>query len=154
MKSLITPLEVVRRAFGSGECIAPDAVTEADIIAAEERYLRPILGDALHDRLLEGAYEEFRQDYLATCTALFVRVFIQPRLDTRTSTLGTLSPKSDNGTAADPATRRYLRHNLRTEANTLLRRAVRYLEAHRTEYPEYDAHENLFYRCSIDGGFL
>lgn len=154
MNTLITPLEAHRHAFGSGEILPPDAVTESDIMAAEERYLRPLIGAALHNRLLEGGYEEFRRNYLTTCLALFTRVVVQARLDTRTTSLGTLSPKTEHGTATDLCSRRRLRQSLRNEAHTLLRRALRYLDEHREAFPEYDNTTNLFNRCSIDGGFV
>ena len=154
MKSLITPVEVLRHAFGGGEVLPTDTITEADIAAAEERYLRPMLGQALYERLLEGDYDEFRTNYLVTCTALFTRLVVQSRLDIRTARIGSLAPKSDNGTAADETSLRCLRHNLRNEANTLLRRALRHLEAHRAEYPEYDCYNPLFHRCTTDGGFV
>ena len=36
----------------------------------------------------------------------------------------------------------------------LLRRAAEHLDAHRTEFPEYDPTENILKRCSPDGGFV
>lgn len=44
MKTLITPLQVLRLAFGEGEYLPPESVTEADIAAAERRYLVPVIG--------------------------------------------------------------------------------------------------------------
>lgn len=154
MKTLISPIEVLRHAFGGGEVLSPDAISEADIAAAEERYLVPAIGRTLYERLLAGAHAEFRNDYLVCCLALFTRVVVQPRLDIRTARIGSLAPKADNGTAADEAALRTLRHNLRCEANTLLRRAVRHLDTHSAEYPEYDTHESHFHHCTIDGGFV
>ena len=55
--------------------------------------------------------------------------------------------------AGDDALRRRQRA-LRTEARTLLRRAAEHLDAHRTEFPEYDPTENILKRCSTDGGFV
>lgn len=103
MKTLITPQQVIRHAFGGHPTLPLDAVSEGDIAAAEARYLVPVLGEALYERLIEGAYEEFRRDYLVCCTALFTRCMVQPRLDLRTNALGTLAPKSDQGTAPDMA---------------------------------------------------
>lgn len=154
MKTLISPVEVLRHAFGGGEVLPTGTITEADIAAAEERYLVPKLGTALYERLLEGGYATLRNDYLVTCTALFTRLMVQSRLDLHTAPIGTLAPKSDHGTAADEDSLRRLRHNLRCQANTLLRRALRHLEAHRAQYPEYDAPRNPLNTCSIDGGFV
>ena len=39
-------------------------------------------------------------------------------------------------------------------AEALLRRAAEHLDAHRTEFPEYDPTENILKRCSTDGGFV
>ena len=48
MQTLITPTVVVARAFADGEYIAPETVSEAAIVAAQETYLRPVTGDALY----------------------------------------------------------------------------------------------------------
>ena len=140
MKTLVTPLQALRLAFPEGEALPPGTVAEADIAAAERRYIVPVIGRALHARLLEGAYETFRTDYLAAPTALFTRLQLQPRLDIRTGQCGTTAPKSS---WTQPA-----------EARTLLRRAAEHLDAHRTEFPEYDPTENILKRCSTDGGFV
>ena len=58
-----------------------------------------------------------------------------------------------DGPAGDDALRRRQRA-LRTEARTLLRRAAEHLDAHRTEFPEYDPTENILKLCSTDGGFV
>lgn len=154
MKQLITPLQVLRHAFGGGETLAPDAIGEADIVAAETRYLRPVLGAKLHDAMLAGRYADFVKEHLVTCVALLTRFVVQPRLDLRTSRIGTLEPKADNGAAPDLVTLNRLRQNLRHEAMTLLRRAVHQIEANPASFPEYDADENIFNRCTTDGGFV
>ena len=41
MNTLITPTQLLQQAFGSGEYLQPDTFSEADIAAAEERYLLP-----------------------------------------------------------------------------------------------------------------
>ena len=96
MKTLVTPLQALRLAFPEGEALPPGTVAEADIAAAERRYIVPVIGRALHARLLEGAYETFRTDYLAAPTALFTRLQLQPRLDIRTGQCGTTAPKSNS----------------------------------------------------------
>lgn len=154
MKCLITPAQVLRHAFGGGEMLSLQRVGEADIVAAEARYLRPVLGEKLHDALLAGRYADFTADYLVTCVALLTRHLVQPRLDLHTSQIGSLEPKADNGSAADPATLNRLRQNLRQEAMTLLRRAVAAIEADPSSFPEYDPQSNILNRCTTDGGFV
>lgn len=94
MKTLITPLQVLRLAFGEGEYLPPESVTEADIAAAERRYLVPVIGLTLYEKLLGGACADFRTGYLEAPAALFTRAVLQPRLDVRTGQCGTTVPKS------------------------------------------------------------
>ena len=83
MQTLITPTVVVTRAFADGEYVAPETVSEAAIVAAQETYLRPVTGDALFERLLAGDHADFADEYLAAPLALYVRYLITPQLDLR-----------------------------------------------------------------------
>ena len=128
MQTLITPTVVVARAFADGEYIAPETVSEAAIVAAQETYLRPVTGDALFERLLAGDHADFADEYLAAPLALYVRYLIAPQLDLRRS-----------------------RRALLKTARRLLRRASDYLESHAAQFPLYDPQANVLNRCSIDG---
>ena len=154
MNTLISPLQVLKLAFGEGEYLPPDTFGEADIAAAEQRYIVPVIGPELHEKLLAGDHADFRDAYLAAPTALFTRLALQPRLDIRTGQCGTTSPKSSWSQPADEQARRRLCHALRCEARTLLRRAAAYLENNRDEFPEYRPEKNILNRCTTDGGFV
>ena len=154
MNTLVTPLQVLKLAFAEGAYLPTDTVTEADIAAAEQRYIVPVIGTALYEKLLGGAYDDFRADYLAAPAALFTRLSLQPRLDLRTGQCGTTAPKSDSGQPAGDDARRDLLRTLRAEARALLRRAALHLRTHRSEYPEYDPARDILNRCTTDGGFV
>ena len=154
MKTLITPLQVLRLAFGEGEYLPPESVTEADIAAAERRYLVPVIGLTLYEKLLGGACADFRTGYLEAPAALFTRAVLQPRLDVRTGQCGTVAPKSAAYQPAGTQALRELQRSLRRQARTLLRRAAGHLETHAAEFPEYDPHENILNRCTTDGNFV
>ena len=154
MNTLITPLQVLKLAFGNGEYLPPDAFGEADIAAAEQRYIVPVIGPELYEKLLAGTHAEFRDEYLAPPAALFTRLALQPRLDIRTGQCGTSAPKSSWGQPADQEALRRQCRALRSEARTLLRRAVAYLDSHRREFPEYLPEKNILNRCTTDGGFV
>lgn len=154
MNTLITPLQVLRLAFGDGEYLPPETITDADIAAAEQRYIVPVVGEALYEKLLGGSYADFRTGRLAAPAALFTRVVIQPRLDIRTGQCGTTAPKSACGQPAGDAARRCRQRALLVQARTLLRRAAEHLRAHGTEFPEYDPEKDIFNRCTTDGGFV
>lgn len=154
MKTLITPHKVAQLVFGDDEYLAAGGVTEADIAAAEVRYIRPVLGAALHERLLEGAYADFVTNYLAAPIARYTRLMVQSQLDIRTDRGGTTAPKPDGAQPASEEARCRQRRALLIEARALLRRASRHLADHREEFPEYDPRCDIFNRCSIDGGLV
>lgn len=154
MKTLITPRRAAEMAFGDGEQAPAGAITTNDLAAAETRYIVPVIGPALHEKLLAGSYPELLTDHLAPAAALFARVIAQPRIDLGTTPCGTTAPRSDYyQPAAEVQTRRLLR-TLRNQARTLLRRAADYLKAHAADYPEYDDRANILNRCRIDGNFV
>lgn len=154
MKTLITPLQAVALAFGDGEYVAPEALTEADIAAAEQRYIVPVIGRNLHERLAEGAYADFTADYLAPPLALWTRVLVQPLLDVRTGQCGTVAPKPEGGEPATDAQSLRLMRALRTKARTLLRRAAEHLAENAAAFPEYDPRNDITKRCSIHGTYI
>ena len=147
MNTLITPAQAVALAFADGEYLAPESVTQSDIAAAEQRYLVPVIGRLLYEKLLSGSHAGFTTEYLAAPAALFTRIALQPRLDVRTGQCGTVAPKS-------AAYLRELQRSLRRQARTLLRRAAEHLETHAAEFPEYDPHKNILNRCTTDGNFV
>lgn len=154
MKTLITPAQAVALAFADGEYLAPEAIGEGDIAAAEQRYIVPVVGQALYEKLLGGSYAGFTAEYLAAPTALFTRIAVQPRLDIRTGQCGTVAPKSAAYQPAGTEALRELHRSLRRQARTLLRRAAEHLEAHPAEFPEYDPEANILKRCTTDGNLV
>lgn len=154
MNTLITPVQVLRLAFGESAYLPPETVAESDIAAAEQRHIVPVIGRALYERLLGGGCPEFVSDYLAAPAALFTRLRIQPRLDIRTDRCGASAPDTDFVQPASAEARRALLVSLRTEARTLLRRAAEHLAAERSAFPEYDPETDILNRCSTDGGFV
>lgn len=154
MNTLISPSQVINLAFGDGEPLGTGAVSSSDIAAAEQRYIVPVIGRQLYEKLLAGAYGPFKAEFLAAPVALFTRLTVQPQLDIRTGRCGTTAPRSDIFQPADDTARRRLMQSLRTQARTLLRRASDHLAAHRTEFPEYDPDHDISNRCSTDGNLV
>ena len=120
MNTLITPAQAVASAFTDGEYLAPEAIGEGDIAAAEQRYIVPVIGRAFHEKLLAGLHAGFTAEYLAAPVALFTRIAVQPRLDIRTGQCGTVAPKSGSYQPADAQSLRELQRSLRRQARTLL----------------------------------
>lgn len=154
MKTLISPTQVLRLAFGETEYLPPQSIRTADIAAAEERYVVPVIGRALHQSLLGGQYPDFTEEYLSAPTALFTRVVVQPQLEIRTGRCGATAPRPPEGQPPDTAARRALMRSLRAQARTLLRRAAGHLAAHPAQFPDYEPENNTLNRCSTDGNLV
>ena len=154
MKTLVSTAEVLKRAFRSHEKLPLETIREADIEAVEWRMVRPVLGDALHDRLLQGGEALFVQEYLADAVALLTRAEVLPRMTHFCSAMGAFRPSPADTSPTDNETLLLDARTARRQARTLLRRAVAYIEAHATDYPEYDPAQNILNRCTTDGGFV
>ena len=64
MNTLVTPLQVLKLAFGEGEYLPPEIIAEADIAGAEQRHIVPVVGRALYEKtvsLLDWRAEAGRQ---------------------------------------------------------------------------------------------
>ena len=68
-------------AFADGGYLPPEAIGTVDIAAAEARYLLPVTGPALWQKLAEGEYPTLREEFAAPAAACAVRVAMQPALD-------------------------------------------------------------------------
>ncbi len=80
MELLVTPAQVAQMAFRAPDFISPDAVPEATILAAQQKFVRPVLGDGLLDTLCGGAYPEFLADFVQPPLALYVKMLMLPSL--------------------------------------------------------------------------
>ena len=48
MNTLVTPLQVLKLAFGEGEYLPPEIIAEADIAGAEQRHIVPVVLSLIH----------------------------------------------------------------------------------------------------------
>ena len=73
MTTLVTPREVIDLAFADGGYLPPEAIGTVDIAAAEARYLLPVTGPALWQKLAEGEYPTLREEFAAPAAERFFR---------------------------------------------------------------------------------
>ena len=154
MKNLITNEQVISLAFGDGEYLSPEVVLPADIASAEARYIIPVVGEKLHQEMLDGAQKTLLEDYVAPALAMAVRTMIQPALNVRTGQGGLYIPTSARSDTSVKSTTHLLQKSLRNRRQALLRRLSNYLKNHASEFPNYDANCDVMQRCSIDGGYV
>lgn len=153
-KTLTTQTQVIELAFAEAEYMPATAVSPAEIAVAEERYIIPVTGRALYEKMLEGDYPELRDEYVAPAAALFTRLGMQPMTDLRSGRFGTVAPTSDYYRPADRAQLLDLRQSLLHKGRTLQRRLSDHLQHNGGLYPEYSPEENILNRCSTDGGIV
>lgn len=151
---LMTPAEVAALAFGGEENVACEAVTEASILAAQSRYLRPVVGDALYARLLAGDYPELVDKWLKPPLALFVKSAALPEVSARVAAVGVVRCEGEWFSPADGDAVRLLQRRVRMEAEELLDEAVRHIRSEHVRYPEYDDTANVRCRVSVVGGVV
>lgn len=151
MNTLITCDEVARLAFSPDELINTNIVTEADILEAEERYLRPTMGEELIAAIYAGNYLDLRNDYVAPALAQWARYVAQPLAEQRSAVC---TNTSHYATYAKNEHLKLLLRTLRRKASTLSRRLGNYLDSHSDEYPEYNPDNNHLNHCSINGDII
>ena len=154
MKTIIDQSLVLALAFGEAEHLSHQVVGSADIIVATERYITPILGQKLTDALIEGKYSDLAEEYVAPALAFAVRLVIQPAINLRMGDSGLVAPKGEAMESPDSDAVRQLQRSLRMRTKQLLRRLSDYVERNAVQFKEYKSSENIFNRCSIDGGVV
>lgn len=126
---IINSQSVLSLSFTDAGYIPSCIITTADIISAQQRYIRPVVGKALYEQLIAGTYSDLVDDYVAPALAEYVRCSV--------------------GLPSAPVT-----DNNRIRARQLLNRLSGYLEDNKGDFPEYDSSGNILKRCSLNGGFV
>lgn len=148
----MTPAEVAGRAFGGN--VSPDAVGESAVVAAQLRYIKPVLGSSLYTALEKGAHAPLVEEWIKPALALFVKYMVLPSVAFRTGELGVVKFAGDYFHAADANDVASLRRIARSEAETALSAAVAHIEASAADYPEYDSRESVANRLCVIGGIV
>lgn len=154
MRPIITPEQVVALAFRGGEYLPPNIISDSDIIAAQERYITPIVGADMINLLMEGDYEELTTDFIAPTLAIATRLLVQPMLNLRMGESGLFAPRGEAMEEPSQSATKALMSALKLRTRQLLKVLSRHLDENSGDYPEYNPKYNILNRCSIDGGFV
>jgi hypothetical protein len=152
MELLITPAQVAEMAFRAPDFIPSDAISEATILAAQQKFIRPVLGDALFDALRGGSHAQLLAEYILPPLALYVKMLMLPSLAVQVGGAGIVEANPKNHARASDAKIRAATRRLRSDARALVRRAVEHIEASPASYPQYDPALNILNRYAMDGG--
>ncbi len=133
MQSLLSSNEVIELAYTDTGYLPERRIGTEDIALAESRYLIPVTGQRLWSRLLAGGYPTLRSEYVAQAAAYAARLSLHASIE-----------------ALAPAAQA----SLRARFMTSLRDLSNHLNAEASQYPEYDAAENILNRISTEGGVV
>ena len=150
---LITAAEVLETAFPSNEYVPEGMIVPARIETAQLGFLRPVFGK-LYDKLGEEPYAAFCRTYIKPALAYYVRYLM---VDEQCAAIGAAGVRQNKSayTEAVPDSRLHrLRRQARNDADTLLDKAIDYVESNPAMFPEYDPKENIRRRVLIKGGFI
>ena len=150
---LITAPEVLETAFPSNEYVPEGMIVPARIETAQLGFLRPVFGK-LYDKLGEEPYAAFCRTYIKPALAYYVRYLM---VDEQCAAIGAAGIRQNKSayTEAVPDSRLHrLRRQARNDADTLLDKAIDYVENNPAMFPEYDPKENIRRRVLIKGGFI
>lgn len=154
MNLLITAEEAIRLAFPSNGPIDAALITESKIRAAQSKYIRPAFPAEFYERLCEGAYDEFSEQYVRPALAHFVRYTVLPDMAVQVGNLGVFTSDPRYAAAATDRQREMLRAQALDDGQTLLAEAVAELERNRKLYPEYRPQRNDAGRVTVAGGIV
>uniref|UniRef100_UPI0040567F91 DUF6712 family protein n=1 Tax=Alistipes sp. TaxID=1872444 RepID=UPI0040567F91 len=154
MKNLITNEQVISLAFGDGEYLSAEVVSDADIALATDKYIIPVVGEKLYEEMLSGSQKSLLNDYVAPALAMAVRTLIQPSLNVRTGQTGLQISSSMRADTSIKSAMQLLQKSLRLRRQALLRRLSNYLRNHASEFPNYHAGNDVLQNCRIDGGYV
>jgi hypothetical protein len=149
MSALFTPAEVHSVAFSGEELIRQELITQSDIVEAETRYVRPILGEALCEAIAASKYSALRNDYVLPAVAAWCRYIVEPLRDMRCGEC-----RGVDRTTADNDHLKVVVRSLRRKASTLSRSLSNHLNSHCEEYVEYNPKYNPLNHCSIYGDII
>lgn len=151
---LIRPPEVAALAFGGTERLNPSLIDEAAILAAQQKFLYPVVGAALYDALGQGRYPALMETYVRPALALWVRWLILPQLAAQAGSAGVVGCTAPGLEPVSTRALGDLRMSARSQAAALMHVLVEELEADAKRYPEYDPAKNILNRITLDGNLV
>jgi len=153
MALLISSKEVLDLAFSSVDHMTEGVIKETKIEAAQEKFLRPVFGK-MFENMVGGGYAEFVDGYIKKPLAYYVRYGVIPDMSIKMGNTGPMAAYTDHANAATDKQREMLRKQAIDDADALLRKAVRYMEAHPDEFPDYELGGNVQRKVITRGGII
>lgn len=153
MRLLISPQQVIDLSFAKSDQITIDSIKDTKIDAAQEKFIRPVLGD-LYQSLVEDKYTQLLEEYIQPALAYYVRYTIIPDLSLKLNDIGVQNPFTAHSNAATDKQRAELRLQAKDDANALLDKAIRYISDNYKDFPEYNPNCDVRKQVTMTGGTI
>lgn len=152
MELLITPQEVVETAFAGIYGVTADRIGGATIISAQQKFIKPVLGE-LYAAVEQESYPELAGKIKAALAA-YVKLLMIPQLAVAMGNGGITEIKSANFSSTSSSKIKALCDSARNEACALIRVLVEHIEDNASLYPEYDPTDNILNKVSVCAGII
>ena len=150
---MITAEEVVELAFGGDAHLDRAKISEGVIIAAQNKFIRPVLG-VVYDLAHTAPSAAFVNEWVKLPLALYIKWLLLPELIVEVGASGVVVRSCEDYVSASSQQLRVMMQRLRSEAEALLDRAVEELEKNASLYTAYSAKDNVRCRTRIVGGVV
>lgn len=154
MENLISPDEVVELGFEPLDHITGENVSRITIGVAQERFIEPVFGGEMIEAFVRGDYADLLEGYVAPALALYVKMLMLPMMALRVSAGGVVRGGVEGLDCATDMEVQQTQRKISSQAQQLIRQAVRIIEQSPETYPEYRAGRNILNRCRIEGGVI
>jgi hypothetical protein len=161
MAQLITALEIITTCFTNKS--TDTALLKTQLIEiAQEEHIRPILGQDLYDLIVAenetqvytGLNATLHTTYIKPCLAFYVKFEALPDMNMNTTSKGIISNNSEFGSQVSSAQRAELSIKVRSHADTLRDKMIRYIEDNPTSFTLYSTVENITTNNKFLGGIV
>ena len=153
MELIITPQEVVEMAFEGEYGITPERIGNNVIASAQQKFIKPVLGD-LFDKLEDDSSYPELKELVKAALAQYVKLLMIPKLAVSMGNGGITHIKGTHFASANEESIKALKENTKAEACALMREVVEHIEQNREDYPEYNPADNILHKVSICSGII
>lgn len=155
MATLVSKSEVVSLAFN--RAISTTKIIDNQILVAELRYIKPILGKTLYDNIvlspLDSKYT-ILLPMIKNALAYWVKFTILPEIFVEISDLGAHTPNANNASTLNDQRFIELRDNIADSAKQFTQLITEYLNLNLSSFPEYSPGSNPQNDTIIAGGII
>lgn len=156
MQALITVEKAREVAFSRQEYLPDDQLTPLRIQIAQDRYVRPVVGEELYEALEQGLYANLLDEFIAPVIAFGVRVMWLAQLRMKVATGGVLEATGGEWQAISEEGFQAALRSLRCQFEALRGRLDRELQRlyDLGQLPEWRPSMNIRNRCRTYGGLV